>query len=112
MQLKNAVVEQIDNGELQPGDRVDSEAELERIHGVSRITVRHALKALVQEGQLYRVPGRGTYVATRKVAPLAAFTSFSENIAAQDLAPSYLLLVTGSRCPSAYSATGAPAERS
>jgi GntR family transcriptional regulator len=94
VQLKDAVISQISNGDLRPGDRVDSEAELERIHGVSRITVRQALKALVQEGQLYRVPGKGTYVAEQKVAPLAAFTSFSENMRSQGLSPSYRLLET------------------
>jgi GntR family transcriptional regulator len=92
VQLKDVVVGEIRNGRLRPGDRVGSESELEREHGVSRITVRQALKALVQEGALYRVPGKGTYVAVRKVAPLAAFTSFSENMRAQGLAPSYRLL--------------------
>lgn len=92
LQLRDAVLEEIRVGGLKAGDRVDSEAELERRHGVSRITVRQALKALVQEGALYRVPGKGTYVAARKVAPLAAFTSFSENMRAQGLMPSYQLL--------------------
>jgi GntR family transcriptional regulator len=92
IQLKEAVVSEIRRGGLKPGDRVGSESELERLHGVSRITVRQALKALVQEGELYRVPGKGTYVAVRRVAPLAAFTSFSENMTAQGLTPSYRLL--------------------
>ena len=92
VQLKDAVVGEIRAGDLKPGDRVSSESELERLHGVSRITVRQALKALVQEGELYRVPGKGTYVAARKVAPLAAFTSFSENMRAQGLRSSYRLL--------------------
>jgi GntR family transcriptional regulator len=92
LQLKDVVVREICDGALKPGDRVGSEAELERAHGVSRITVRQAINALVQEGALYRVPGKGTYVASRKVAPLAAFTSFSENMTAQGLRPSYRLL--------------------
>ena len=92
LQLKDAVVSDIRAGDLKPGDRVRSESELERQHGVSRITVRQALRALVQEGALYRVPGKGTYVAARKVAPLAAFTSFSENMRAQGFTPSYRLL--------------------
>ena len=94
LQLKDAVVREIRDSALKPGDRVGSEAELERTHGVSRITVRQAINALVQEGALYRVPGKGTYVAAPKVAPLAAFTSFSENMAAQGLTPSYRLLAT------------------
>jgi GntR family transcriptional regulator len=92
LQLKDVVVQEIRDGALKPGDRVGSEAELERAHGVSRITVRQAINALVQEGALYRVPGKGTYVASKKVAPLAAFTSFSENMTAQGLRPSYRLL--------------------
>jgi GntR family transcriptional regulator len=92
LQLKDVVVREIRDGALKPGDRVGSEAELERTHGVSRITVRQAINALVQEGALYRVPGKGTYVAAPKVAPLAAFTSFSENMHAQGLTPSYRLL--------------------
>jgi GntR family transcriptional regulator len=94
VQLKDAVVSEIRTGYLKPGDRVGSESELERLHGVSRITVRQALKDLVREGELYRVPGKGTYVAARKIAPLAAFTSFSENMRAQGLDPSYRLLET------------------
>jgi GntR family transcriptional regulator len=92
LQLKDVIVREIQAGALKPGDRVGSEAELERIHGVSRITVRQAINALAQEGALYRVPGKGTYVASRKVAPLAAFTSFSENMVSQGLTPSYRLL--------------------
>lgn len=92
VQLKDAISFQIRQGGLQPGDRVGSEAELERAHGVSRITVRQALGALTQQGEVYRVPGKGTYVAPTKVAPLAAFTSFSENMEAQGLIPSYQVL--------------------
>ena len=92
VQLKDLIVTEIREGGLKPGDRVGSETELERAHRVSRITVRQAIGALVQEGELYRVPGKGTYVAPPKVAPLAAFTSFSENMAAQGLTPSYRVL--------------------
>ncbi len=92
IQLKELITAEIREGGLKPGDRVGSEAELEKAHGVSRITVRQALGALVQEGEVYRVPGKGTYVASPKVAPLAAFTSFSENMIAQGLTPSYRVL--------------------
>jgi GntR family transcriptional regulator len=101
VQLKDAVISEIRNGGLKPGDRVGSESELERLHGVSRITVRQAINALVQEGTLYRVPGKGTYVASRKVAPLAAFTSFSENMRTQRLTPSYRMLAAESVDPPA-----------
>jgi GntR family transcriptional regulator len=93
LQLKELIAEGIRDGGLQPGDRVGSEAELEQAHQVSRITVRQAIGALVQEGEVYRVPGKGTYVASPKLAPLAAFTSFSENMVAQGRTPSYRVLV-------------------
>lgn len=101
LQLKDAIAAGIRDGRLRPGERIGSEAELERSHGVSRITVRQAITALVQEGGLYRVPGKGTYVASPKVAPLAAFTGFSENMRAQGLAPSYRLIEVTSVEPTA-----------
>jgi len=91
-QIKSRIGADIREGLLRPGDRVPSESELERDYGVSRITVRQAISALVQDGQLYRVPGKGTYVSSPTVAPLAAFTSFSENMRSQGLTPSYRVL--------------------
>jgi GntR family transcriptional regulator len=94
-QIRSRIAADIRNGILRPGDRVASETELERIHGVSRITVRQAIASLVQDGDLYRVPGKGTYVSSPTVAPLAAFTSFSENMRAQGLVPSYRVISSG-----------------
>jgi GntR family transcriptional regulator len=92
VQLKELIATEIRRGALRPGDRIGSESELERVHRVSRITVRQALHALVNAGEVYRVPGKGTFVAPTKVAPLAAFTGFSENMAATGLTPSYRCL--------------------
>ena len=46
-----------------PHTRLPSEQELIQSYGVSRITVLNALQRLAQQGILYRVPGRGTFVA-------------------------------------------------
>lgn len=46
-----------------PGTPAPSERELVQQFGVARMTVRQALDALVVEGLLERVPGRGTFVA-------------------------------------------------
>lgn len=94
-QIRDRIAADIRDGALRPGDRIESESELERLHGVSRITVRQAIAALVQDGELYRVPGKGTYVSSPTVAPLAAFTSFSENMRAQGLTPTYRVLASG-----------------
>src|ERR1700678_2714067 len=65
--IQTTIRERIDCGKLKPGDVVDSERELARIHGVSLMTARHALADLAQEGVVERRHGAGTFVALPKV---------------------------------------------
>lgn len=58
---------QIQSGRYAPGDRLPTELELVERFGVSRITVRQALKSLAEEGLIRREAGRGTFVSD--VAP-------------------------------------------
>jgi GntR family transcriptional regulator len=67
-QLKELVSEKIESGEWSPGYRLPTEAELSREFGVSRITVRHAMQLLQNQGMLERKQGRGTFVAQPKFA--------------------------------------------
>ena len=59
-----------------PGAAAPSERDLVGRFGVARMTVRQALDALVAEGLLERVPGRGTFVTQprRRVGQLSSFT--------------------------------------
>lgn len=59
-----------------PGTPAPSERELVSQFKVARMTVRQALDALVAEGLLERMPGRGTFVARprRRAAQLTSFT--------------------------------------
>ncbi len=67
-----------------PGSPAPSERELVHRFGVARMTVRQAMDALVVEGLLERVPGRGTFVARpRRVA--SRVTSFSEDMSRRGL---------------------------
>jgi DNA-binding GntR family transcriptional regulator len=52
--IQVAIRERIEAGELKPGDGVDSERELARLHGVSLMTARHALAGLEREGIVER----------------------------------------------------------
>lgn len=56
--------DRIARGLIADGQRLPTEAELEREHGVSRQTVRRAFQDLVAEGLVHRVPGSGTYPVT------------------------------------------------
>ena len=51
-------------GEYAPNEPIPGESTLMREYGVARETVRQAVRALVAEGLLYVVEGRGAYVAT------------------------------------------------
>ena len=61
----NQIQEVLMSGALKPGDRMPSETELAELCGVSRGSVRQAMKALETMGILSIRPGDGTYVNTR-----------------------------------------------
>lgn len=59
-QIRNALIKR----ELNPGDKLPSETELTEMFGVSRGSIRQAMKALETMGVLSIRPGDGTYVST------------------------------------------------
>jgi GntR family transcriptional regulator len=85
VQLDNLLRGQIETGVLAPGDRIPSEHELSREHGISRMTARRALDTLVMEGILFRRPGKGTYVSEKVQWPGATIFSFSTAMASLGL---------------------------
>ncbi|HWI66045.1 MAG TPA: GntR family transcriptional regulator [Symbiobacteriaceae bacterium] len=92
-QIKARLLEAIENGQLKPGDRVLSERELTTQFGVSRMTARQALTELENQGYLYRVQGKGTFVATPKLEqPLVGLTSFTEDMRRRGLEPAARVL--------------------
>jgi GntR family transcriptional regulator len=65
--IQSAILKRLENGQLKPGDLVDSERELAKIHGVSLMTARHALAGLEREEKVVRRRGAGTFVAPPKI---------------------------------------------
>lgn len=66
IQLMTIIRDMINSGELRSGDSIMPERELCAIQNVSRMTVNKAIVNLVNEGFLYRVQGRGTFVSASK----------------------------------------------
>ncbi|MEA3346439.1 MAG: GntR family transcriptional regulator [Chloroflexota bacterium] len=67
-QVRQRVLEHIAEHDLQPGDSIPTEAELADRYEVSVGTVRRALRQLVDQGILYRQPGRGTFLTEQSQA--------------------------------------------
>ena len=77
---------------MSPGSPAPSERELVAQFGVARMTVRQAMDALVVEGLLERIPGKGTFVA-RPRRTSSVITSYTEEMARRGwLAESITLL--------------------
>ncbi len=113
-QLREALLREIREAGLQPGDRLPTEAAIERRYGVSRATIRQALAELASEGVIRRVQGVGTFVAAPKIRHVPLLTSFSELVASQGFVPSHRILESSVvRAPSEVAAElGLPADAS
>ncbi|MBE3557712.1 MAG: GntR family transcriptional regulator [Ktedonobacteraceae bacterium] len=71
-----------------PGDMLPTEPELEKMFGVSRMTVRLAMDALVEEGLVIKRQGRGTFVQQPKIThDLKSITSWTQQIRSRGLIP-------------------------
>ena len=65
-QLKELLRARILDGSYPSHSQMPSENELGKLHSVSRITVRQALNDLQKEGLIFKIHGKGTFVAKPK----------------------------------------------
>jgi len=68
-QLGTLLRDQILSGRYAPGEQLPTETDLVADYGVSRITVRQALKALEEQSLVRREAGRGTFVTDELPIP-------------------------------------------
>jgi len=88
LQVRHRLTDLIRTGRLKPGEATPSERELARSLGISRTTVRQALRGLEDQGVLERRHGSGTYVADRRIVQsLSELTGFSEDMRARGQTP-------------------------
>jgi GntR family transcriptional regulator len=82
--IKNALRDQILAGTYQPLERIPSESELIQQFQVSRITVNRALTDLENEGLIFRMHGKGSFVSKPKpTQDLSNLQGFGEAMAPQ-----------------------------
>jgi len=67
LQIKENLLSRIDAGLWAEDTLIPTEAELCAEYGVSKITVREAIRILVKDGRLSRRPGKGTFVTRPKI---------------------------------------------
>jgi len=80
-QLKMILLRDIESGRWKADDRLPTESDLERLYGVSKITVRQALRDLAESGYVRREQGRGTFVARPRLEQgPRALSSFTEEM--------------------------------
>ncbi|ACB85807.1 FadR/GntR family transcriptional regulator [Natranaerobius thermophilus] len=60
------IIDLIVQGKLKPGNKLPSERELVELFGVSRSSIREALKTLEKINLLKSVPGRGVYLSSEE----------------------------------------------
>src|SRR5215218_10120787 len=82
VQVRDALLRTIDERGLRPGDQLPTEAEVTELFGVSRSTVREALRLLERDGVIRTEHGRGRFLAAggalRVERPIDRFESVTE----------------------------------
>lgn len=85
--VQNGIRRAMDQGTLDANDAIPSERDLATQLGVSRITVRRAVKGLVDEGLLNQRQGAGTFVSPRVEQPLSELTGYTEDMTSRGMTP-------------------------
>ncbi|GEN88827.1 GntR family transcriptional regulator [Oceanobacillus sojae] len=83
-QIANKIKEDIIAASMNKGDAIPSELKLSKMYDVSRVTIRQAIKLLINEGLLYSVQGSGTYIGHERIdhniLQLQGFTEEMDNL--------------------------------
>ena len=97
IQVRETIRRQVKVGELiDEAGRLMTEAELGKHFGVSRITIRNAIKPLVDEGLFERERGRGTFLRTNQPENwVGRLMGFSETIKDAGYQPGAKVLLQG-----------------
>ncbi|HAX50975.1 GntR family transcriptional regulator [Muricomes intestini] len=89
-QLKELILAEIKEGNYKSGDMIPTEKDISDTFQISRTTVRQAITELVQEGWLYRVKSKGTFVSQPKITQeyIRKIESFNDQMYRMGVEPS------------------------
>ncbi|NLI52818.1 MAG: GntR family transcriptional regulator [Clostridiales bacterium] len=85
----------IESGMYVHGKAIPSEPELCRQFDTTRMTVRRAIDALVNEGKLFRIQGKGTFVSHMELDKTYQKQGFTSNMLSLSVHPSSKVLMAG-----------------
>ncbi|MDL0431438.1 GntR family transcriptional regulator [Marinobacter sp. TBZ242] len=107
VQIRDSLRRQILDGTYQVHERLPSENEMMSVFGVSRITIRQALRDLHNEGLVFSAQGKGTFVSKPKaVQNVQRLEGFGEAMAAQGYeASARVLSIQQLKAPKAVAAS-------
>ncbi|MCF6273420.1 MAG: GntR family transcriptional regulator [Rhodobacteraceae bacterium] len=104
LQLRRHIEGGITAGSLPPGSALPPERDIATMSGLSRVTVRKAIEALVKSEKIIQRRGSGSFVAARDMRveqSLSSLTSFTEDMASRGMNVSSLWLERGLFRPTA-----------
>lgn len=80
-------------GEIKANQKLPSEYELSKFYKVHRHTIRKAIEKIRNEGYVYTIKGKGTFVTSRKIKyKVSKVTRFTESILSSGYSPDAKLL--------------------
>jgi phosphonate metabolism transcriptional regulator PhnF len=92
-QLSEILIKQIEKGIFKPSEQIPTEMELSKRYKLNRHTVRQAIERLENEGFVYKMKGKGTFVANTKISyKVSRKTQFTTSILDVGLSPDARLL--------------------
>ena len=103
-QIKDLLLGSIQSGALDDGACLPPERELCERYDVSRVTVRKAIKELEDEGAVYRIQGKGTFLRrpqNKITQVLTRLTSFTEDMLSRGMTAGSRILLTEQVAPGA-----------
>ncbi len=103
VQLRRRICEGVGRGILEPGGPLPPEREIASLTGLSRVTVRKAIRTLAEDGLVVQKQGSGSFVAAappKIEQSLSRLTSFTEDMSRRGMASTSRWLERGIFMPS------------